>query len=359
MRIPAFHTCGYLGLASGFAVTLLVAAERQLSLLVIASLLLTAVLTFLVLAMATKIAVGGERLVYYHHEIVILGANAALLKLIHSPVLAYLDVAVLGLGVFLAFGRVGCWMSGCCHGRPHRWGLLHRREAGLPPYGAGVRLVPVQLLESVWVFAAVVSAIPVALRSTQPGEVLAWYTFVYGAGRFALEFLRGDPGRPYWKGASEAQWTSWLLMGAAAGAELAGALPQHAWHIWLAALVTSVMAVLVVTESETRALFRPAHLCQLSEALETVCALASDTGRLHLGTTSLGLQVSASTLRQENRPAEVIAFSMPGRALPAGAAARLGRAIAQLRGCGPAELQSGIRNVYHLILSSPRSSHAL
>jgi hypothetical protein len=216
----------------------------------------------------------------------------------------------------------------------------------------------VQLLESAWVFAAVLSAIPVALRSTRPGEVLAWYTFIYGAARFAFEFLRGDPGRRYWKGVSEAQWTSWLLMTAAAAAELFGALPLHAWHVWLAGVLTAAVVTLALTETETRALFRPAHLCQLSEALETACALARDTGQLHLGTTSLGLQVSASTVRQEAAPVEVIAFSRPGRAFPAAAAGRLGRIIAQLRGCRLAELQPGSRGVYHLILSSPRSSHA-
>jgi hypothetical protein len=281
-----------------------------------------------------------------------------LLKLLHLPVLAYLDIAVLGLGAFLAFGRVGCWISGCCYGRPHRLGTPYRRHAGLSPYGAGVCLFPVQLLESAWVAATVLLAVPVALRSPQPGEVLAWYTVVYAAGRFAFEFLRGDPDRPYWKGVSEAQWTSWLLIAAAAIAEMAGALPFHAWHIAAAGVLTAAVATLVLTDSEARALFRPAHLCQLSEALETACSLTAHTGQLHLGTTSLGLQISASALARATGRVEVIAFSRPGRAFSAVAAQRLGRIIAQLRGCGLAEFQPGSRGVYHLILPPSRRSHA-
>ena len=30
----------------------------------------------------------------------------------------YLDATALGLGAFLACGRVGCTLAGCCHGRP-------------------------------------------------------------------------------------------------------------------------------------------------------------------------------------------------------------------------------------------------
>lgn len=342
----------------GFSLSLLVAAERQLSLLVTTSMMLTAVFVFLAVTVATKIVVGGERLVYYHHELAILAANAVLLELLRLPVLAYLDIAVLGLGAFLAFGRVGCWTSGCCYGRPHRWGTPYRRDAGLPPYGAGVRLFPVQLLESGWVAATVLLAVPVALRSSRPGEVLAWYTFVYGAGRFAFEFLRGDPDRPYCKGVSEAQWTSWLLIAAAAIAEMAGTLPFHAWHIAAAGALTAAVVILGLTDSDARTLFRPAHLCQLSEALETACSLTAHTGQLHLGTTSLGLKISASALAAETGRIEVIALSRPGHVFSLRAAHRLGRIIVQLRGCRLAEFQPGSRGVYHLILSSSRSSHA-
>jgi hypothetical protein len=130
-----------------------------LSPLVLVWLVLTAVLTFLALAMVTKIITGEENLIYYHHEIAVMVVAACLLNLLYQPVLPYLDITILGLGTFLAFGRVGCLMVGCCHGRPHGRGVCYRAEhaaAGFTPYLVGVRLFPIQAVESVWVFSIVV-----------------------------------------------------------------------------------------------------------------------------------------------------------------------------------------------------------
>ena len=45
-----------------------------------------------------------------------------------AGVAAGLDAAVLGIGAFLAFGRIGCLNAGCCHGRPARaWRALRAR----------------------------------------------------------------------------------------------------------------------------------------------------------------------------------------------------------------------------------------
>ena len=49
-----------------------------------------------------------------------------LLSLLDAPVLSYLDVTVLSLGLFLAWGRLGCLMAGCCHGRPQNWGVRYK-----------------------------------------------------------------------------------------------------------------------------------------------------------------------------------------------------------------------------------------
>src|SRR5215471_17085213 len=156
--LPAFQVCGYTGL--GLAVLLAIVLTRYLGLSPITMILIVAasVPTFLGLVMATKIITGEERIIYYHHEIAVVLAAALLLLLLRRPILPYLDLTILGVGTFLAFGRVGCFMVGCCHGRPNRWGVSYsagHAAAGFTHFYVGVRLFPIQLVESLWVAAVV------------------------------------------------------------------------------------------------------------------------------------------------------------------------------------------------------------
>jgi hypothetical protein len=114
----AFRLCGYIGLALAPLPALCLVTSRDLSLLVMAGIMSVAVLTFFGLVIATKIITGEERVINYHHQIGVMVVAAVLLRLLGQPVLPYLDVTILGIGMFLVCGRIGCLMAGCCHGRP-------------------------------------------------------------------------------------------------------------------------------------------------------------------------------------------------------------------------------------------------
>ena len=101
-----------------------------------------AIATFCLLAMTMKVVIGREALIYYHHEIAVLSVTAGLVALTGAPVLDHLDATALGLGTFLAFGRVGCLFSGCCHGRPARAGVRYGAAHPVPRYLLGRRAVP-------------------------------------------------------------------------------------------------------------------------------------------------------------------------------------------------------------------------
>jgi hypothetical protein len=151
----AFQVCGYTGLALSILLAMSLVLWRGLSPLVMVVIILAAVLTFFGLALATKIVTGEESLIYYHHEIAVMSVVTVVLWLLGQPILAYLDVTLLGIGAFLVCGRIGCLMVGCCHGRPHRWGVCYRAQhatAGFPAYYVGIRLFPIQAVESLWVF---------------------------------------------------------------------------------------------------------------------------------------------------------------------------------------------------------------
>lgn len=103
----AFRVCGYNGLMLAVLLVVSLGAYLGLPLFVMTGFAISAVVTLLVLAMATKIVIGEKHLIYYHHEIVIMLGAPIVLCLLNQPTLPYLDITILGVGTFLAFGRIG------------------------------------------------------------------------------------------------------------------------------------------------------------------------------------------------------------------------------------------------------------
>lgn len=107
------------------------------------------------------------------------------------PVGALLDATAPGLFLGMAVGRPGCFLSGCCAGRPtsSRWGLWSsdRRLA--------IRRHPVQLAEAALALAIGLGSLAVDLTVTQAfgGAVFAGAVAAYTFGRQLLFPLRSDP----------------------------------------------------------------------------------------------------------------------------------------------------------------------
>jgi phosphatidylglycerol:prolipoprotein diacylglycerol transferase len=115
------------------------------------------------------------------------------------PFLRLADYMFLCALFWHAFGRLGCFLAGCCYGRPSglSWSVaFHDARSMVPPELLGVRLHPVQLYEAAGdlLIAFVLWRV---LRATEegrcrPGLVAAGHFAAYGVLRFSLEFLRGD-----------------------------------------------------------------------------------------------------------------------------------------------------------------------
>lgn len=212
-RPTPYHLIGWVGFLCGVALNFYLANRLGYSLRIVAGYCGLTIVTFYSYAMITKIVKGYEELIYYRHEIAALVVTAIYLNSIdgvEQPAL-YLDMYILGLGLFLVFGRIGCFLSGCCYGKPHRCGKTQPAERGYPAYLKGVPLLPTQLLESAGVLVVVIAGVYMLLDGHQPGEALLWHVFAYGSGRFILEYFRGDE-RNYILGLSEAQWTTLALV---------------------------------------------------------------------------------------------------------------------------------------------------
>ena len=356
-----FQICGVVGLTLGTWLALTLASRTGLSPAVVVVLLSLGVLTFLVLAMATKVVTGHESLVYYHHEVASLSVSAGLLAGVGLPVLPYLDVTALGLGVFLTCGRCGCLMVGCCHGKPFRWGVrygeAHARE-GFPAVYVGARLFPVQALEAV-IVAAVVSACAVAIVLGAPaGTAVSSYVVCYSAARVWLEELRGDRARPYWLRLSEAQWTSLVLILAIVVSEWRGRLPWTAWHG--AVLAAAAMSLLTIAwrRAGANALLLAPHAGEIADLVK---APPSMRGAVAVRRTSSAIGVSSQPLgRTGGADAILYSISKAGAPLTPIEAGSLARFIFNLAAPAGAalELVRGAQDVFHVIVHRAANGRA-
>jgi hypothetical protein len=357
--LPAFQLFGVLGYALAVATGLAITLLRDLSFGTTSALIVLSSTTFFGLAFATKLLTGEERLTFYHHELAILVGTWLLLRALGRPPMPYLDLTALAVGSLLCFGRVGCLFVGCCHGAPHALGLRYGArhvDGGFPRCLVGIRLFPVQLVEASWVLGTVLGGWYLVLQSAREGAVIAWYSCAYGLGRFGFEFFRGDAARAYFRGLSEAQWTTVCVMAGTALAELSGWLPLERWHVGAALLVAAVATYVAATDRAARRLFSAAHVRQLAELVHRLDDASTEAGELHMGGTGLGMRVSASRL-QAPPGALLLAFSLKGAPLDEVSAKKIARLLAHVSGRSASEAGAGASGVCRVVLGS-RDAHA-
>jgi phosphatidylglycerol---prolipoprotein diacylglyceryl transferase len=114
------------------------------------------------------------------------------------PLLAVLDVVAAPIALGHAIGRIGCFVAGCCYGKPTSlpWGVtftspVAQTIAGTP---LNVSLHPTQLYEAGAEFLNFL-LIWLGARQRFTGQLIGAYFVLYGIERGTIEFFRGDPGR--------------------------------------------------------------------------------------------------------------------------------------------------------------------
>jgi hypothetical protein len=368
-RLPLFQICGSTGMLLALATAAVLTMRTGLSIGVTGAIAVAGVLTFFGLTLSTKLLTGEEQLVYYHHEIGVMAVVALLLWALRRPLLPYLDITILGIGVLLACGRIGCLLVGCCHGRPRDWGVRYGEEhaaAGFPSCLVGVRLFPIQAVESLLVFSIVAVGTWFVWSGRPPGTALAWYVVTYDVGRFTFEFARGDADRPYWRGFSQAQWLALLLTGLIVCAELTGILPLLRWHLATFALLAVTLIAVSVRRRLQKTLefqlLHPRHVQQVASAMKRLGAPAGRVIHPLDGTptvvsvarTSLGIRISGGQIDRGAERVHHYTLSQ-GRDLMTEATARsLAGLIRRLNGAvGSPKLIAGNQGVFHLLICVP------
>ncbi len=161
--------------------------------------------------------VSGGGLIWYGGALAGLATFALYCRGYGLPVARMLDVGSVGAATGQAFGRIGCFTAGCCHGKPAPDGLpavMFPTESLAP---SGIGLHPVQLYEAALLFLlAVFLSLAIILRRSWPnGFIALFYVSGYAVLRFFTEMLRGDHRGPELAGLSVSQTISLALLVAA------------------------------------------------------------------------------------------------------------------------------------------------
>jgi phosphatidylglycerol:prolipoprotein diacylglycerol transferase len=118
------------------------------------------------------------------------------------------DVLAPSVSIAHVFGRLGCFMVGCCYGKPWPGGVHFPRdsvafdellERGMlqreAPYTYGLH--PTQIYEAAGELLIFLLLLRIWRRRPLPGMVALAYAFGYGLLRFVVEIFRGDETRGF------------------------------------------------------------------------------------------------------------------------------------------------------------------
>lgn len=177
--------------------------------------LLGAKLTFLLSNMELlfndpKAALGSDGFTVIGGLLVGVAVGAYILLKANVKLSLYMDLIIPQIALAQGFGRIGCFMAGCCYGKPtdSAIGVTFPSEAIAP---SGVSLLPTQLFSSVGNFLIFLillllsdfASVHLSLKDRtgeegkrfllKPMTITGLYLFLYGFGRFFIEFLRDDP----------------------------------------------------------------------------------------------------------------------------------------------------------------------
>jgi phosphatidylglycerol:prolipoprotein diacylglycerol transferase len=109
-----------------------------------------------------------------------------------------LNPLIPSLAIAHSIGRLGCFLAGCCYGRPteHFWGIFmhgHHRH-------------PTQLIEAVGLM--VLGILLLKSKNKKGSTPFVTYIMSYSILRIIVELLRGDEVRGEWLGLSPSIWIS-------------------------------------------------------------------------------------------------------------------------------------------------------
>lgn len=149
-------------------------------------------------------------LVFYGGLIGVIIGGSVYAKVFKQDSRKLLMYSVPAMPLFHIFGRIGCFLGGCCHGIENaRYGIAYTHsitgENGIP-------FIPVQLYEAAGNLLIFIILLINQRKKHKFFQPLGLYFTIYGTMRFMLEFLRGDTIRGGLGFLSTSQWISLVII---------------------------------------------------------------------------------------------------------------------------------------------------
>lgn len=144
--------------------------------------------------------------VFYGGLVGAVAAGCLFVRARGGRVLDHVDVFAVGIPLFHAIGRLGCFLGGCCFGVEWSGGVVYAHSP--IAFANGVPRFPVQLVEAGVELALFLVLLGLFLRGRGRGRLMAYWALAYAPARFLLEFLRGDAYRGFLGPLSTSQWIS-------------------------------------------------------------------------------------------------------------------------------------------------------
>ncbi len=106
--------------------------------------------------------------------------------------LQWLDCAVPGVALGQAIGRIGCFMAGCCYGKPCElpWSVTFTQQKSVAPLG--IALHPTQLYHSILSFLLFLILVAIGQKLPRQGQRAGVFLLLFCFNRFLVEFYRAD-----------------------------------------------------------------------------------------------------------------------------------------------------------------------
>lgn len=122
----------------------------------------------------------------------------------------YFNTAILAVPLFHFFGRIGCFLSGCCYGIEWAGGIVYSHSA--IEAANHILRFPVQLVEAAVNIILFIIMLTLYRRLKYKHLIAHIYFTVYPLCRFFLEFLRGDEYRGFLFNLSTSQIISVIIL---------------------------------------------------------------------------------------------------------------------------------------------------
>lgn len=140
----------------------------------------------------------GNGFVFYGSFLFTIPVMLVFFKVHKLPIFGMLDIMGITTCIVHIFGRMGCFMAGCCHGKPWDGPLaVTFTDAHSLASPLQTALHPTQLYSATMIGIILIILLRIKKRQAFPGQIFLSYLILYATGRAIIEIFRGDISRGF------------------------------------------------------------------------------------------------------------------------------------------------------------------